>query len=77
MIDILIALITNISLTIPIELLKKIDYDRGDIPRSRFIIRLMEIALTEIKDSATKNEKDMIPVDNNSFEGYKSAGIHY
>ncbi|ALI35563.1 hypothetical protein NMY3_01359 [Candidatus Nitrosocosmicus oleophilus] len=37
-------MIKNISFTIPSELLRKIDSDRGDVPRSRFIIRLLEKA---------------------------------
>jgi hypothetical protein len=54
------------------ELLKKIDCDRGDVPRSRFIIRLMEIALIDSKDKNAKN-KDMIPADQ-SFHA-QSTGI--
>ena len=55
-------LITTISFTIPIELLEKIDSDRGDVPRSRFIIRLMEMALSNEKNRTTKNE-NMIPAE--------------
>lgn len=38
-------MITSISLTIPLELLKKIDGRRGDVPRSKFILRLLESGL--------------------------------
>ncbi len=58
-------MITNVSLTIPGELLKKIDKDRGDIPRSRFILRLLELALCELKNRDLKKGK-MISVDNSS-----------
>ena len=51
-----------ISFTIRNELKERIDYLRGDIPRSRFMIRLMEMALSEIKDKDVKNE-NIIPVD--------------
>ena len=63
---------TNISLTIPMELLKKIDCDRGDVPRSRFIIRLMETALVYVKDHDVKKQ-NLIPVDQ-SFHA-QSTGI--
>jgi hypothetical protein len=43
------------------ELLKKIDSYRGDIPRSRFIIRLMEMALADRKNKDTN--ENIIPVD--------------
>lgn len=58
-------MISNISLTIPSELLKKIDIDRGDIPRSRFIIRLLESDLKVSKNGDLKKEK-MVSVDNSS-----------
>jgi metal-responsive CopG/Arc/MetJ family transcriptional regulator len=55
-------MLTNISCTIPMELLKKIDDYRGDVPRSRFIIRLMEMALSDEKNKTTKLE-NMIPAE--------------
>jgi hypothetical protein len=32
------------GLSLPTELLRKIDVERGDIPRSRFLLRLIERA---------------------------------
>ena len=32
------------SINLPDKLVKKIDKDRGDVPRSRFILRLLEKA---------------------------------
>lgn len=58
-------ILRNISLTIPIELLNGIDKRRGDIPRSKFILRLLESKM----DSPVQvhNDKKMIPIDA-SFE---------
>ena len=56
---------TNISSTIPSELLSKIDSDRGDVPRSRFIKRLLEKAF-KAENQSLNNEK-MMSVDQ-SFE---------
>ncbi len=56
---------TNISFTIPSELLRKIDNDRGDVPRSRFIMRLLEKAFKS--ESISLNNENTMPVDQ-SFE---------
>jgi hypothetical protein len=32
----------GIGISLPKELMKKIDIDRGDIPRSRYMLRLLE-----------------------------------
>lgn len=32
------------GLSLPAELMQKIDFDRGDVSRSRFLLRLIEIA---------------------------------
>lgn len=47
------------SFTIPNELLRKIDSDRGDIPRSRFLLRLLEKALKS--DNNSEDSAKMIP----------------
>lgn len=51
---------TNISLTISIQTLEIIDNNRGDIPRSRYISRLLNSILIQTKN--VENAKKM-PVD--------------
>ncbi len=58
-------MITTISFTITSELLRKIDSDRGDVPRSRFIMRLLEKAFKS--EHISLNNENMMPVDQ-SFE---------
>lgn len=53
-------MLRNISLTIPMETLKTIDDNRGDIPRSRYILKLLNFALVDSKNYKS-NKK--IPVD--------------
>jgi hypothetical protein len=43
-------MLTHISLTIPIQTLKLIDHDRGDIPRSRYVLKLLNTVLMESKN---------------------------
>jgi len=45
-----------VSLTFPKEILAKIDYSRGDIPRSRYILRLIEKAYND-KDDIHRQDK--------------------
>lgn len=45
------------GLSLPAELLRRIDLDRGDIPRSRFLLRLLE------KVYPTEDDKE-VPVSN-------------
>lgn len=51
-------MITSMSTTITSDLLEKIDRNRGDIPRSKFVRKLLESALN------AENEKKIIPADN-------------
>jgi metal-responsive CopG/Arc/MetJ family transcriptional regulator len=39
----------NITLTLPEKVISRIDKDRGDINRSKFVLRLLEKAYTEKK----------------------------
>lgn len=50
-----------ISLSLPMSVIKMIDRERSDISRSRYILRLIEIARKPDKNR-------MIPVGNNSFD---------
>lgn len=34
-----------VSLSLPVNLRKKIDSERGDVPRSRYILRILEKAI--------------------------------
>jgi hypothetical protein len=34
----------SVGISLPEQILKKIDKDRGDVPRSRFLLRLVEHA---------------------------------
>ena len=38
------------GLSIPIELMHRIDAERGDVSRSRFLVRLLEKAYEEIQN---------------------------
>lgn len=58
-------MITNVSLTITSKLLYEIDRYRGDVPRSRFVTRLLELAMKNQSDKNIRREKT-IPVDNSS-----------
>ena len=59
-------MLTNISLSISEELLNKIDKKRGDVPRSRFVNRLLELTMTGHLIRSHVGGKNL-PVDN-SFE---------
>jgi hypothetical protein len=43
------------GLSLPMNLMKKIDAERGDVPRSRFLLRLLEKTY-----SAENNEKEVL-----------------
>lgn len=43
------------GLSLPTDLMKKIDAERGDVPRSRFLLRLLEKTY-----SAENNEKEVL-----------------
>lgn len=51
---------TNISCYIGLKLLWQIDTERGEIPRSRYMNRLLEYALKE-KSISTGNDGDLSP----------------
>lgn len=51
-------------------ILGKIDKDRGDIPRSKYIIKVLE------KEYTTKNIEKIMRYNSNSLEG-KTANLHY
>jgi metal-responsive CopG/Arc/MetJ family transcriptional regulator len=42
---------TRISMSIPLNLLEKVDSIRGDIPRSLFVRRILEKALKKSKEN--------------------------
>ncbi|MGH9977269.1 MAG: hypothetical protein ACRD8Z_15755, partial [Nitrososphaeraceae archaeon] len=47
----------NISITIPQKVVEKIDKDRGDINRSRYILRLLERAYENLAKESTDIQK--------------------
>jgi metal-responsive CopG/Arc/MetJ family transcriptional regulator len=47
----------SVGTSLPTEMLKQIDYERGDISRSRFILRLLETAYGVKKKEETKVAK--------------------
>lgn len=53
----------------------RIDSLREDVPRSRFIIRLLESALEELNNKNMKKEKT-IPIGQNSLAATDQAGIN-
>ena len=58
-------MLTNISTTISPDLLKSIDEARGEIPRSRFITRILERSLKNKRISVVDSKKS-VPVGNGS-----------
>ncbi len=40
----------GLSITLPKQLVEKIDHDRGDIPRSRFLLRLIQRTYTQVTE---------------------------
>jgi metal-responsive CopG/Arc/MetJ family transcriptional regulator len=43
--------VTTLGISLPKTLVKRIDDDRGDIPRSRFLLRLVERAYSTPKET--------------------------
>lgn len=62
-----------ISVSIDVGLLENIDSQRGDIPRSKFIMKILESGIKTNSDSKLKS-KNIIPADN-SFRGLRSTGM--
>jgi len=64
----------SLAIVIPLEVRKKMQIDTSTV----FILKnsnnkCISLSIADIED----NENNIIPVDHNSFEGYKSTGIHY
>ena len=47
----------KIAITLPKSVLQKIDNERGDVPRSRYILRAVESYLHVKKGSRSKSER--------------------
>ena len=47
-----------LGISLPNEVLLKIDRDRGDIPRSRFLLKLIELAYNTNKIKPQENLRD-------------------
>jgi len=41
------AKLTEFGVSMPVQLVRRLDYVRGDVPRSRFLLRLVERELKE------------------------------
>ncbi len=63
-----------ISFTIKRELRESIDDIRGDVPRSKYINRVLEKSVTELKNKNFEKE-NMLPVDNSLPTVYQQTGI--
>lgn len=63
-----------ISFTIKRELRENIDDIRGDVPRSKYINKVLEQSVTELKNKKFGQE-NKLPVDNSLTTGYQQAGI--
>jgi metal-responsive CopG/Arc/MetJ family transcriptional regulator len=63
-----------ISFTIKRELRENIDDIRGDVPRSKYINRVLEQSVTELKNKNHEKENKM-PADNSLTTGYQQAVI--
>jgi hypothetical protein len=44
----------NVNILLPKSMVNKIDYQRGDIPRSKFILRLLELAY-KVREKTTRS----------------------
>ena len=63
-----------ISFTIKRELRENIDDIRGDVPRSKYINKVLEQSVTELKNKNFKKE-NRLPVDNSLTTVYQQAEI--
>jgi hypothetical protein len=56
--------IISVGISFPKNVLAKIDSERGDVPRSRYLLRVLENALqSEQKEKSKKNYDDRITAD--------------
>lgn len=64
----------SIGISMPKEILSKIDLERGDIPRSKYVIRLLEVKYV---DAGTINDKKLRKQDSpkGGLEGQISSEI--
>ena len=51
---------TNVSVSLPQEWIKDLDSRRGDVPRSRFIFRLLETSMTTYKKIELKEKRTSV-----------------
>jgi len=64
----------SLAIVIPLDIRKKLQIDTSTV----FILKssnnkCISLSIADIEN----NKNEWIPVDKNSFEGYKSTGIHY
>ncbi len=51
----------SVGISLPVSLLKRIDSERGDIPRSRFLLRLLQLSHDNIETYRLDvNKKDSV-----------------
>jgi hypothetical protein len=48
------------GLSLPIDLLREIDQERGDISRSRYLLKMLDKIQAEEKDRRLKNKQDSL-----------------
>jgi hypothetical protein len=70
-------MITNLPIAIswPKDLISKIDFQRGDIPRSKYLLRIIEKAFENIddqNDEKIKNNMDLLDDGLGSLQSSKS-----
>ncbi len=63
----------SLAIIIPSDIRKKLQIDTSTVLVLKHSNSSILLTIADINN----DEKDMIPVDNNSFEGYNSTGIHY
>jgi hypothetical protein len=63
---------TATGLSLPVRLMQEIDKNRGDIPRSRYLLRVLEKQYT-CKECRKNGVRDSL---DNRFESLKSSGSH-
>jgi inorganic pyrophosphatase/exopolyphosphatase len=63
----------SLAIVIPSQIVKKYQISTSTV----FVLKCCNTGILLSIADISNNEKDVIPVDNNSFEGYNSTGICY
>jgi hypothetical protein len=50
----------SVTLTLPEEIVHRIDRERGDVNRSRYLLRLIEIAYSHYQEDIRRKRRDKV-----------------